>query len=677
MPKINLPGDVSAAQSVQQGLIQNVGALGNLAAGNAAGLGDAFSISLQQAEGLKSQSERADLMASESEFNTRLDNMMPGLTNDISKITLNTVNTVAGLAEQNYQNHLQSVEKAFVLDTFTAAQTDYMDVIKQGALSPKDTNTWFNERMSAAIQAAPSVASQLDIRSKLTQFKIGALEDSYKQDFKNKQQQIGVSLDNTVTNLAKQAYANPSSLSDLLEQSNNIKSVLKSSGYSDEEISANLDVARAKISAASVQKFLDTGDTNSALAMIADAGDIRFDHKAQLLNEALKTYQQSAAQQVDVIRDVSRQSAFLDGSLSRGTKEWESAATSSFMNYYNTELANITVDQNNYLEVAAKTIAYFENFGQGMSKETAKFFTDKLTYSNNPYEIASLSKAIINLTTNPITKSTGAAKDILENKEKFAEAYKINSLVSAGTSPDQAVAKIRESAQAMTPTKAKLLEDNLNEYWKSNKGSVIDSIESAIPGWTDIPESQRVSLSADYIDQFNTFYKLSGDVEEAKKLTAAYVSRNLGESSINGGNEIMEGAPEMYFSGKGLEKFKSDYQTSLGTIAGDLGGTFNTETSEITIDGKIFKPKLISIPGYTVNQTGEKSYMVIDANTGQLLSLGSFTFRNNYDKIQEDLDKKLEEKKLEIKRTSTKEMVNLSGLDEKSKKALLSLPSNQ
>lgn len=673
MPKINLPGDTSAAQTVQQGLIQNIGALGNLAAGNAAGLADAFSISLQQSEQLKSQSERADLMASEAEFNTRADQLIPGITNEVSKLTLNTVNTIAGLAERNYQNNIQMAEKAFVLDAFTSAQTDYMDLIKQGSLSPKDTNTWFNQRIESAIGAAPSVASKLDIRSKLTQFKVGALEDSYKQDLENKKQLVGVTLDNTINNLAKQAYANPTSLSDLLLQSDSAKSVLESAGYSTTEIDANMEVVRAKISAASVQKFLDSGDTNSALNLIADSGDIRFDHKARLLNDALKTYQQSASQQLDVLKGASNQSAFMNGELTRGTKAWEDASTSSFLTFYNDQIGSTGIDGNNYLEVAAKTVAYFENFGQGMSKDTAKFFTDKLTYSNNPYEIASISKALIGLTTNPITKSSGAAKDILENKDKFAEAYRIDALISAGTSPDVAVNKVREAAQAMTPTKQKLLEDNLNTYWKDNQKSIADKIENSIAGWTTIPEYQKIGLSADYMDQFNSFYKLTGNVEEAEKLTSEYVSRNYGESSINGSNEIMEGAPEMYFSGKSLDMFKKDYNKALENIASEMGGTFNGDTSEILVDGKISKPKLISIPGFTVNQEGAKSYMIIDSATGQLLTLSSFTFKNNYDKIQEDLNKEIERKKLEVNNSSISDMLKLSNISDKARSVLKSL----
>jgi len=656
MPKINIPFSDGNNQPMQQQTVSNVENLAQLAGAQASGLQNAFSVALSQADSLKAQSDRANQIADESAFNTRIENLLPGFQNDVGKLTLNAVNTIAGIAEQNYQNQLKAQEDVYMMSNMVKVQEQYLDVTKSGALSPEDTRKWFNGQIESVLQTAPSESAKLDMFSKLSQYKISALDESYKNDLIQKKQQMGMELDNVVNSLSKQVFNDPTNIQAFNDQLNNIPVAMKAAGFDDQAIKSAMISSEARLSASAINGFLDKGDIKSAMVVLQSTGSFPDDKKRELTTQIVESFRKQQLSELNIFQEAISRDSFNNGGLQVGSKEWGRVADSQFMGFMTQSIGDTsTMGRTDVSKVSASIATYFETFNQGMGPDTAKMLVGKISNSSNPNEVAAYSVAIKNMTTMPQFVQNGIGKDLVENKDKFADAFMVADLVSAGTSPEEAVNRTREVLRNSSPTVLQYRKKDLDSYWsKKDSTDIMNKIQDDAGINWNIEMSPDYQTIADYRDTFDNFFMLSGDADKAEEMTQAYVAKNYAATTVNGKKELMKGAPELYFKGKTLELFNTEYNNVLTQM-----GNVNKDTHEVTLpSGKVVLPKLVSVEDGGFATSGQKAYMLIDSKTGSLITPQPFVFgydATKKDKMSTDL---IEKKRLEVESANEESLLS-------------------
>jgi hypothetical protein len=615
MPRINVPYDTSLS-GVKGPIINNVP--GNVDTRQNQ-LASALNQSMAQADNAKSMAQRASLVAQEQQFTNGLTQVLPDAMKQLSGVMTNTVNALSAIDQQQYQTEIKMMNNAYLLDKTGELQNEYQTIASQHGSNPAKMMEWVNSKISTAIDVAPSELAKLQYLENAYRFKSEALNQSFGLSQSQRHAQVGASMDKYVGGLSSQAANNPDMADDYVSQLSEVGKVLADGGYDSEQVRAMLETPKSQIRSAQVSGLLKSGRPDAALAAMADpkvSSSLHPEQKIAFAENAAQDMLRLETQKKTEAKLAMGMAAFERGTLTEDASQANKVSYLHFTNFVNQAVGgsnNITAET---MPLAANSIsAYFNRYNKFVGSDTRGFIMSRVTNASNPHEAAAYSMAIDDVINDDRFKGLNIASSLAEgNKKGLADALAISRLVKAGEPVDAAVAKIRESSAMSNPALLKVREEEVTKYMKANPAS--KSVDKMYTGWFSSDPVNTSAMSAEYGQTFKDFYSYHGDIEVAEKATKAYMAKNYQPSTINGKKEIMFAAPEIYFKGN-MHKFESEYKNSMTNYFTSMGGTYNPETREASVNGKTMVTELRPIRGTTENQQGQKTYLVFDSKTGR------------------------------------------------------------
>ena len=147
----------------------------------------------------------------------------------------------------------------------------------------------------------------------------------------------------------------------------------------------------------------------------------------------------------------------------------------------------------------------------------------------------------------------------------IAESHKIIRLVEFGYTPNEAVDQTRKTMRVVDPNVSRMKRETIELATKEldiENYLVNDLFDNAIGHEGAVVEGKR--LFKDLVAQY-------GDPEVAKDMLKIRVAKRFPISKINGRKEVMQNAPEQYYTRQDLKLMKSDIKTFTKSITQALG----------------------------------------------------------------------------------------------------------
>lgn len=652
MAKINIPltnqvaarGVVNTAPTISIGNVQN--AVGRQAA-------SLTSTTLGIAQDYKRQYDRAKLVAQENSFVNVLTKTLPSVIEEIGDITTQTVNTITAIDEQQYGKELKLMEDMFVLDKTGEIEDSYRKMYAEQGANAENMMSWLNETITSHLQEAPSQVAQARYLDKAYKMKYVALQQSLDAEEASRKQ---IRSDGLSRQMERSSAALMDAPDDLPIQMNKIKDyskILQNEGAEPAEIDTAVQLMAQSMVDSALKGLVNNGRAEEALEQLGTE-----EIQKNLNPEAQAKHVESATMEI-LRRETLRKSEakatldldnFAKGFLQEGMPGANKASYLHFNSFVTEHLDggnNVTAET--YQSGASDLAAYFRTYNKYVGSDTKDYIAGRLRSSDNPYEAAMYANAIDSMINDDRFKGLNISSSFAKgNKEEVAEALTISRLIRAGENPEVVIPRVRAELRETNPAKLEARKQQLGAYMKENPTS--DIIDNSYGGyfWQKDPVN-LAHMEKEYEATFKDYYALTGDPEVASKAAKSFMADRYQPSDINRKNEIMLGAPEIYF-GDRMDQFEQEYSSALQGITKALGGEMKDDRTAV-INGREIKYDLRAIHGYTPNQKGKKTYIVFDsAKGGPLMNeAGEYvTFSFGMDAVKyEDRLRELNQKKLE------------------------------
>lgn len=644
MPRINIPYSQSsktARPTTQSDNSQQLRA-------GTQGLSDMLNYSMNQAENLKSQAQRANLIAQETEFTNGLAKSLPAAMQELSGVMSNTVNALSAVDEKEYESEIKMLNNVYLLDKTGELQKEYQSVVGKIGDDPAKMMEWVNGKIMSHLNVAPSEYSKLQYLENAYRFKTTALNEAFGLARQKRTQQMGSTIDKYVGGLSEQAKANPDMADAYISQLADVGKILSTGGMPSDKIGQLLNVPKSQIRDAQLKGYIQSGRPSDALAALGNekiAKETTLETKQYVAENAARDMLSLALQKKKELRTAIGMSAFESGTLSGEATGSNEVSYLHFTNFVNKSFGDTNrIDQSSMPVASSAISSYFKKYNKFAGSDTRNFIMSRLKTSENPYEASAYAMAIDDVISDDRFSGLNIASDLSSgNAEGISQAIEISTLVRAGEDPAKVVDKIRNTYASRNPALTQARAKEFGDYIKNNKP--IDAVDSLYNGWFSKSPDNLGLMASEYERTMKSFYDYSGNMDVAAKSTKAYMSKYYQPSSINKTNEVMYAAPEIYFKGK-MGDFNKHYENTLSKMFADKGGTFDPNTRTGMVDGKQTQVELRAIRGMTETQVGKKTYLLFDKGTGRVMTdpngnYLSFTYGLDENKLKENMDKQV------------------------------------
>jgi hypothetical protein len=345
--------------------------------------------------------------------------------------------------------------------------------------------------------------------------------------------------------------------------------------------------------------------------------------------------------------------AFMENQIVPGVSNNNQIADNVFLNYIQNSGSPQTLNADTYRRWADDTNKFFNTYNQVVGPQTMKMLGYAVQSSNNPHYAAASALVIDNIMNNPQSPARNLAPQLAKSMsdDQLAMALNVARAVKFGEPVDTAVSQAKKNMfQSLSPD---ALADRKNQVRETFKNmSPKDLANEAIgTSWYkfDVDAKNALPVAEEYKTLVSDLYAKHGDIETAKSLAAGKMQKKYAVTEINGYPEIMAGAPSIV--GYKDSEVKSALDKQLTSLATSIGGTFNPETREMVRPkgDKMVVSKIRVEPVYerTEYETGKKTFLLVDDNTGRYVMNPNGTFKTFEYGLDENAVKELQRKSIE------------------------------
>lgn len=568
--------------------------------------GEKLNAQLNDLNRATAEARRTALVAKESQDQLNL--QLPDALRKLENINVNAIAQISAIDEAKRKAEQNKTDAAYNLNSLLQFQTEFNAFSRQaesqisgdGAGHAEAVQSFINENMNKYLSQAPSEDAKLELYSKLSTFKLQAMDRAFSlEDKQRNTYRINLATDG-VTKLTNEVLTNPQFADAALSQLAPVEETLRQNGVDENGIAAFIASSKASIVNAQVNGLLKSSTPQEAMSVLSSdlaKSSLPASHYERLVDETgrvMRTYieeQKKAAENAVVLQ------SFAAGYLPKGAKGFDDAADTAASQMLFSRIGDTSaMTAESVPTVASEMSAYFKQYNAGIGKNTNNIIANKLLVSKNPYEVAAYAIGMDSLSKDPSGNKSQPFLDLPE--EARVMATRVANLASFGIDPKDAVDMARKAIQSTkvggvnimsNPEIAKTVRDSVD-------GIVSDLGANAI---------DAAYISAEARSVYESFLTKYNDPDIAKQETEKAVKFKYAETNVDGESRVMEAAPELYYSGDLLDKFKENLATSKQQIAAAM----NLDSNDLF---------LRAIPNRTASQDrlDKKQYYVYNKRTG-------------------------------------------------------------
>lgn len=522
------------------------------------------------------QARRANLVAKEQKAQEDLG--MADALIKMQNVSLNAINTIAQIDESRRRADEEKAAKAYSLNTTLQFQNDYFQFAREaranmspdGAGYAESIHEFINSQLDNYVKGSPNEVAKLDVYERLSGFKIKAVSDAFDLEDKQRTSYRINQATNSVNYLTNQVSQDPASAPLLINNLAPIADTLRDNGVSESEVQDFLYAGKASIINAQVTGTLAGKNPHEAVTLLsseATKSALPPQQYNRLVDETATLLDHYAKQQkVEAEKAMSVQ-AFAAGYLPKGAEGFDKAADAMAAQTLFSQIGDTSNIHSDQVPMVASALSgYFKEYNAGVGKDTKNIITNKILVSQNPYEVAAYAIGMDSLSKDPSGNKAAAFNDL--DGEAKVLATRISNLASFGIDAKQAVELARNEIKF---SKQPGSDQVLNTMIKDSDG-VAGAIDAALDGWfTKVSdfEASQIKGDAEYVFRANLVKYKSVDL--AKQETEKAIKNKYAHTEVDGETRIMEGAPELYYDGDLLNKFKTDLVVEKDKLAASLG----------------------------------------------------------------------------------------------------------
>lgn len=689
MARINLPlTDVSIVEQ-QQTPAYNTQNITQAAAATSQGYSQLLDRSLGQADRLRNQAFSAEMAAVEAENAASLGKLIPEAMGKIGKIMTETGNTLAAIDQKEYEENLRKQENAYMMENVMKMQEDYLyfrDEMHSNPTSdaPKKVSKWFEGRMSDILKKAPSEDAKLEMTQKLLSLRLHGLEDGFgirQRALKAEREQA---LMNAMNSAVSAAYVDPSSPEAAIATVDKIGEVFGQEGMPEPQRQTLINQTKGNIINSSVTAHLENGNISGALDVFRKPAlqTLLDPSKRQELGtniaKSLLLRNTNSSKKIDTALG---QIAFMQNQTIPGVSNNNQIADNVFLSYIQNSGNPQALNGDTYRRWADDTTKFFNTYNQVMGPQTMKMLGFAVQSSNNPHYAAASALVIDGIMNNPQSPARNLAPQLAKSMsdDQLAMALNLARSVKYGEPVEMAVANAKKNMrESLSPDAIADRKMQVKEAFKNMTPKDLAN-EAVGTSWYkfDVDAKNALPIAEEYKNLVADTYSKTGDMETARTIAASKMQKKYAVTEVNGYPEIMAGAPSLV--GYKDEDVKMALDKQLSQFATSIGGEFKPETRELirTKNGQQVVSKMRIEPVYerTEYETGKKTFLIVDDNTGRYVMNPNGTFKTfEYgldEKAVQELRKKSIEKHSREYEESIKGQVEKLGIPLEKEKAVI------
>jgi hypothetical protein len=581
------------------------------------GAGDALlDQSFRQADAARSMAYSAELKASDAEQNASLMKLLPAAAKEIGTAMDMAVEKIARLDQAQFDENLQKEMNAYMLKEgydFQEQFLHYKQSLKEAnggkgdADAPKKMSEWVNARMQGVIGKAPSEKAKLGMTEYLMKAKLNALEDGFQIRDRALAAARQQAAKDAVDAVIKMTRKQPENSFENIKLLQNIGNQLVYEGVPKAQVNPFLDTAAGQIYGASAQGFLEKGNgTGAALVLGSEQAKAKMDptqHKS-ILNKVANAELMKYTTSVKEIKLGINMALAEQGDLAPGAPGADGASDVMFQRHLSAVENPANLQNPGQALQWSDTLLndYFSKYNRVMGKETAQNLMDTATQRANPNAALAASLVLDAIVKDNSGRFGNLGRELLRHdtgnySENLQAAHTMVRRVAAGETPVQAWETVQKILTPATPQEVEVRKKIINDYAKISQdkekpNAFMDQAFKAIeydPAWYKFSETPDVnSFNSDrYLGQYKTIFEdnyiLTGSIEAATAATNAQIRTRWGVTSVNGRQEIMEGAPSVVYSNKTVaEKTLQEAAIKAAIEQGGFDANYNKGTKLLT-----------------------------------------------------------------------------------------------
>lgn len=646
---------------------------------------------IQNATRLQREAYRAKIVADETKASTALqlrDNYL-----DIQDTILKGINSIAAIDEAKRVGEEKVLNKIYVDNQISNLNNKFLEFIP-GAYEGTKTDgegyanniqNFLNAQIKDIISQAPNEEVKLQLLGSLNTFKLNAFAQGVEQEQKLRHQYKHSLIQDSLNKKINQVAMAPELADFTINSLEDNKKDLISLGISEVEANEQIKKTISATRESQIKSLLSAGDTESVFNILKSEDVQQQLDTPKYVQLVRETYSQARStingmkEQADMVNalELYNQNILLPGNQSYNKVADVHADNILFQGIpqsANFSLADIP-------NTAANISSYFKKYNKGIGKGTVSRIESVINSTNNPYEAVSYSMGLASIIKDPANMSYAVTSELDTNTK--TQALRINRLVSAGLDPVQAVNIAREEMKlSQDPAAAKYINDQMSNAELENIG-VASFLEDALDTWTVwFPDDSAAQLQGEVENLYKSNLLKYKNPDLAKEGTIANLKNIYGISSVNGSNQVMEAAPEMFYQDDILDTFNEKLEGQIKTLGDTLGWSINTDGTFNSEQGKK-KLEIRPVPGVTLGQPlYNKTYMIYDAVSGHPVTNDSgafayFEFNLNDTKYKDEIDSMISSYEERREQNSMRARGALSNIKSKRDQALSKIPQGQ
>ncbi len=476
---------------------------------------------------------------------------------------LNEIKRSADLKEQNRSwvtnqtIDLETKFNSFLGDAKANANPD-------GSGFETTVQTWLNDYEKNNLTNAPSQEGLTAMYAHTSAFKINAMRVA--GDFETamrSRNRINVSNQN-VANLAATSFDNPEALASSLNQVDKLGRALSGDLKDPSDVDKFVNSSKATLYVSTLKGALSRNDFDM-VGKLADNKDLQDTipptQFSSIMTSAAKQEEHYDKEQDKIKNATVMATMYERGALSASLPGADKVATQSFVDFLSGLGDTSQMKPQDISVISTNIVRYFSDKNY-TSDDVRGMLEGKINTASNPSEVAAYSVAVNSLSTDPTLMGTKIIGK-MDAKSRL-RAYNIAEIMQATGDPEKAIAiadKVTQGAINAPEGGAKLLLEGwagggTNDV-KSRMGKEYDSLFKS--NWlssSKLTDSDKAYGAAEMEKSTKQFLDAGYSVKDSLKLAGDEIRKTRAVTNVNGRDELMLGAPELYYDNVQLPKAK-------------------------------------------------------------------------------------------------------------------------
>lgn len=580
--------------------------------------GDLINKDLRELNNATMELRRANIIASETQHQADL--ALSESLNAVQQSVLGAINSVAIIDEARRREEQAKTDRVYTLNSALGMQSDYQATLQDAISNSNPDGSGFTEGLQGFIndnirnymENAPSEDAKLMVYESLSKFKIDALSKAFDQEADMRiKYRIGVAAQ-SVDFLANQVRTDPTKVGIATAQLNDITQLLQEQGIDKATVDKFEQGARSTLIDNQVKGVLNGSDPTLAMNILGSESvkaQLSTPQYNQLLDYSYTAISQWNKQQAEEADKALLLQAYTTNKLPQGISGYDKAADmAAAIMLFNPlgDTSQATAD--NIPQIASSIASFFKTYNSGMGGNTKDTLVNKLTASENPFEITAYATGLAALINDPSGNNAAVIKNLPEVVQ--TKVARIANLTSFGIDAKNAVDIVNKEMEAAKNPAMNAFNSSIDV--DSRAKSMVSSVLQGFfeYGASDYSKAKVKEEAAGLYSSYLLKYKDENLAEQAtrKSLAFKYANTEINSPGIFGDREFMEAAPDLYYKGAVMDEFKAGLEVHKKMAASIVG----LKENDIVIQ---------PIPGWTIteNPSQQKTYALVDKSTGMRL----------------------------------------------------------